>query len=120
MNPEQITQAIQQMLQEMTRLATNFENLIVQFKASNERIDRMVDHDKVRAKSQGERMGKLELEATAQAVNIEKILKNLESIETDVNDLKTKGSKRWDNIIEKVICVALGAIAMTILYRIGL
>ena len=38
----------------------------------------------------------------------------------DVNELKLKGSKRWDALIEKVIFTAVGAVITYLLMRAGL
>ena len=73
-----------------------------------------------RLKSQGERIGKLETSAETQSVISTKHQGRLEALENDVDYLKTKGSRRWDGIIEKAACVIVGAIIMFVLYQFGL
>ena len=115
---------IKPLIVQLERLSTNFEHLITQVKGSNERMDKIVDNTENRLKSQGERVGSLETASETQRVIAEKLLKRMDDVETDVDELKTKGSKRWDGIwdgvIGKVICVVLGAILMFILYQVGL
>jgi len=115
---------IKPLIVQLERLSTNFEHLITQVKGSNERMDKIVDSTEGRLKSQGERIGALETSSETQRVIAEKLLKRMDDVEADVDELKTKGSKRWDGIwdgvIGKVICVVLGAILMFILYQVGL
>jgi len=152
MTPEQISKAIQEMNQkiavietkqkndhgrieenktlikplttQLERLATNFEHLITQVKGSNERMDKIVDNTEIRLKGQGERLGDHDTAIEKLTVISDKLLRRVDSVETDVDELKTKGSKRWDGILDgiigKVICVVFGAILMFILYQFGL
>ena len=94
---------------QLERVATNFEHLAEQMKGSNERMDKIVESSEARLRNQGERIGL-----------VEKSLERLDAIESDVEELKTKGSKRFDVIIEKVIYVVVGALVLAALYRIGL
>jgi len=115
---------IKPLITQLERLATNFEHLITQVKGSNERMDKIVENTENRLKSQGERAGKLEIAAESQSIISQKLLKRMDDVEADVDDLKTKGSKRLDGILDgiigKVICVVLGAALMAFLHQVGL
>ena len=105
---------------QLERLATNFEHLATQVKGSNERIDKIVENTEVRQKSLGERTGKIEIAMAQQITISEKLLLRMAAVEQDMEAIKTKGSKRLDGIVEKVVCVVIGAAVMAILYRFGL
>ena len=115
---------IKPLITQLERLATNFEHLLTQVKGSNERMDKIVDNTETRLKGQGERLGEHDTAIEKLNVVSEKLLKRMDDVEGDVDELKTKGSKRWDGILDgiigKVICVVLGAILMFILYQVGL
>ena len=106
------------------KLSANIEHLTAQLKGQNERIDKLVDVSEGRLKGQGERIGKIESIAEKQTVIIQKLQKRIEVLEKDVDDIRTKGSKRLDGIIDgalgKIVCVVLGAILMFVFYQFGL
>jgi len=104
---------------QLERLATNFEHLATQVKGSNERIDKIVENAEVRQKGLGERTGRIEVAVEKQSVISEKLLQRMTAAEADIDEIKTKGSKRWEGLIEKIICVVVGAAIMAILYRFG-
>lgn len=104
---------------QLERLATNFEHLATQVRGSNERIDKIVENTEVRQKSLGERTGKIEVVLAQQTTVSEKLLQRMAVVEADIEAIKTKGSKRLDGIVEKVICVVIGAVIMAALYRFG-
>ena len=144
MNPEQMTQSIQEMMQEIAAIKTkqnndhvrieenktlatqihkvsvNLEHLTDQLKGQNERMDKLIDTYDARLKSQGERIGKLETIAETQSLILEKFQKRLETLENDVEEIKTKGAKRWEGIVEKVIFFIVGAVLMFLAAQIGL
>lgn len=176
MSPEQMSQALQQLMQEITviktkqdndhtrieenrrfsqdvgKLTVNLENLTTQLKKQNERLDKHIDTfderldkhidtfderlDKLvgsfddrlgkhidvcdsRFKTQGERVGALESVAGERKLVIDKLLKRTECLEADVKEIQTKGSRRWDGVVEKVICVVIGAAIMAVMYNFG-
>ena len=106
------------------KVSINLENLTEQLKGQNERMDKLMDTYDTRLSRQGERVGKCEISLESQSVITEKLLKRMDDVEADVDDIKTRGSKRLDGILDgvigKVICVVLGAILMFILYQFGL
>ena len=69
-----------------------------------------------RAKSQGERLGKLEEYVNKQ----NEVLKRVEGLEVKVDEIRMRGSKWWNTILEKGLYVLVGGGLMYILYRIGL
>ena len=61
--------------------------------------------------------------ARTTAVMAEKIdvtEKKVDSISANVEEMKLKGSKRWDNLIEKVIFTVVGAVIAYMLARAGM
>lgn len=61
--------------------------------------------------------------ARTTAVMAEKIdvtEKKVDSISANVEEMKLKGGKRWDNLIEKVIFTVVGAVIAYLLARAGL
>jgi len=143
MTSEQMVQAIQDLKQENTmiktkqnndhtrieeikglatqihKLAASVEHLAEQTREQNVRIEKFIEAFDARLGKQGERIGSLETVAERRAVVLEKHQKRIEGLEKDVDELKTKGSRRWDGAVEKVICVVIGAVIMTVLYSIG-
>jgi len=131
MNPEQMAQTIQAMAVQMERLATGLEHMTIQMRGQNERMDKIVDNTATSMKEQGERVGKLEIGSETQVVVISKLTKRVDGIEDDikgrlektelaVNELKTRGSRRLDGIIDKITCVAVGAAVMYFMARFGM
>ena len=144
MTPKQIEQSLQTILQDIAtikarqktdhdrieenkflatqihKLAANLEHLTHQLKGQNERVDRLVDSFEDQLKTQGLRIGKLETTMQTQTIISEKLLEQMDKLETDTEDLKMKGSRRWDGIVEKGLCVVIGAILMYFLYRFGM
>ncbi|MCL2215375.1 MAG: hypothetical protein FWB91_00010 [Defluviitaleaceae bacterium] len=104
---------------QLERLATNFENLIAQVKGSNERMDEIVKNTHSSLKDHGERLGGHDIALERQTVISDKLLKRMDAVEADVDELKTKGSKRWDGIMEgisgKIICMLLGGLGVLLL-----
>ena len=112
---------------QMERLTTSIEHLIDQVKGSNERMGKMAEKIDESLRGQGERIGDHDTAIERLTVISEKLIKRMDSVESDVDELKTKGSRRLDSIkdgiIGKVICVGIGVIipiAFFILYRLGL
>ena len=53
------------------------------------------------------------------AVREENVETDVKEIKTDVKSLKDIPGKRWNSVIEKVICVVVGAVATYIMTKIG-
>ena len=47
------------------------------------------------------------------------IMESLGALRADINDLKSKPSKRWDTIVDKVLIGVIGAIVVYIMTQIG-
>jgi len=107
---------IRPLITQLERLATNFEHLISQVRGSNERMDKIVDNNEIRLKSQGERIGNVETDLE----NVRQSVINISDLEDRIKKIETKGAKRWESIIEKIILLAVGAIVMYFLARFGL
>ena len=145
MNVEQVVQEIQQEIvaiktkqnndhnrieenkalgMEIHKVSVNLGHLTEQLKGQNERMDKLIDSYDARLKSQGERIGDIGTKVggltKVQEVLNEKMLKRLDAVEKDVDEFKTKGSRRWDGIVEKIIFLTVGAIIMFLLAQIGL
>ena len=113
------------------QLQGSIENLTAEIRTNNERITKSMEmtneriikeHESVndRLTRHGERIGKTEKGGETNALLIEKMAARLDSLESDVKEIKMKPSKRWDGMVEKVVCVVVGAIAMFLLYQLGL
>ena len=105
---------------EIHKLSANLKHLTEQLRGQNERMDKLINTYDTRLNTQGERIGTVEAHSNVQKVINDKVLKRLVNIENDVDELKTKGSRRWDGIVEKVGYVIVGAVIMFILYQFGL
>lgn len=53
------------------------------------------------------------------AVREENVETDVKEIKTDVKSLKDIPGKRWNSVIEKIICVVVGAVATYIMTKIG-
>ena len=53
------------------------------------------------------------------AVREENVETDVKEIKTDVKSLKDIPGKRWNSVIEKIICVVAGAVATYIMTKIG-
>ena len=53
------------------------------------------------------------------AVREENVETDVKEIKTDVTSLKDIPGKRWNSVIEKIICVVAGAVATYIMTKIG-
>ena len=53
------------------------------------------------------------------AVREENVETDVKEIKTDVKSLKDIPGKRWNSVIEKIICVIVGAVATYIMTKIG-
>ena len=112
---------------EIHKLSANLMHLTEQLKGQNERMDKLINtydtrfisYD-TRFNNQGERLGAVESHLNVQKVMIDKVLKRLDDVESYVDYIRTKGSRRWDGIVEKVGLVIVGAVIMFILYQFGL
>ena len=51
---------------------------------------------------------------------IERIGKNVEKLDSQVEELKHKPAKRWESIVDKVIMTIVGAIVGYFLVKVGL
>ena len=105
---------------EIHKMSINIGNLTEQIKGQNERTDKLINDYNSRLQNQGVRIGAVEVQAKAQEVVSETVLKRLDAVEGDVDGLKTKGTKRWDGVVEKIIFVVVGAGVMFVLSRLGL
>ena len=105
---------------EIHKVSVNLGHLTEQLRGQNERMDKLINTYDTRLNTQGERIGSVEAHAKVQEVVNGKVLKRLDDVECDVDELKTKGSRRWDGVVEKVVFVIVGAILMFILYQFGL
>jgi len=54
------------------------------------------------------------------AVREENVESDVKEIKTDVKSLKDIPGKRWNSVVEKIICVIAGAVAAYIMTKIGL
>ena len=92
------------------------EHLTAQFSNQNEQWNRYISSFDQRMKEHGERIGDVELTVGKHTVVIPKITQRLDDTEASVDELKTKGSKRlegiMDGVIVKVIFMVLGAALM--------
>lgn len=73
------------------------------------------DHKEMR-----EDMNSYKTAEAVQEVQYKNILEKLDSISADVILLKSKPGKRWDSIVDKLLLVAVGAVAAYILTHLGL
>ena len=87
---------------------------------TNERMAKESDMMNERLKSHGERLGMVEKSSNTSTLLIEKLAKRVEDNEVDIKEIKLKGSKRWDGMVEKIVCVIIGAVFMFIFYQVGL
>ena len=101
------------------KLAASVEYLAEQTKEQNARIEKFIAAFDARLTRQGERTGNLETVAEGRGVVLDKHQTRIENLEKDVDELKTKGSRRWEGIVEKIAYVLIGAIAGAFLYFIG-
>lgn len=53
------------------------------------------------------------------AVREENVETDVKEIKTDVKSLKDIPGKRWNSVVEKIICVVAGAVAAYIMTKIG-
>ena len=54
------------------------------------------------------------------AVREEQVEKDVKEIKTDVKNLSSKPGKRWDNLVNQVVSILIGAVLGLLLTRIGL
>ena len=105
-------------------LAKNVAAMTSELRQANIKSSEDLKDIKHGQRRQGERLGQIEMDTKAQAIISEKILKRLEKVENDVDEIQSKGSRRWesigDGIISKIICLVLGAMAMIVMYQIGI
>ena len=112
--------ALQPLAEQVVELNANLKNLVVQVRDANGSMTRMFESTDKRLTRHGERLGPLESGVEKLGLIIDKLTKRMDDSETDIREIKMKGSKRWDGMVEKVVCVVVGAIAMFLLYQIGL
>ena len=97
------------------RLSVNMEHMTKQ-------MDKLVESFDNRMRSQGERLGNLEsLPASLKMIveKIESISNSQIGLDERLKKIETKGSKRWESVVEKIV---LGIVATGLLYvmaRIG-
>ena len=102
------------------KLAANLEHLTEQLRGQNERVDKLVDSLEARLKSQGERIGDLERTSETRAILLDKYAKRMETLEKHAEETKTKGARKWDAVVEKIILVVIAAVMGAVLYGVGL
>ena len=113
------------------QLQGSIENLTAEIRTNNERITRSMEmtneriikeHESVndRLTRHGERIGKCEKNSDANVLLIEKMTKRVDDAETDIKEIKLKGSKRWEGITEKVMYGVILAVMMFLLYQVGI
>ena len=93
------------------------------------------EHDKLtkleeRAKSNTHRLDDLEIrmkENEELVTSVALLAQKQETIEGDVKEIKTtvkgiaeKPAKRWDNIVDKILLTAIGAIVLYMLVKLGI
>lgn len=66
------------------------------------------------------RIGELEKQEGIQAEQYKHIMGKLDQISEDVDELKSKPAKRWDNVTEKIIGIIVAAVLGFMLARLGL
>lgn len=102
------------------RLNANIESLTAQMSSVNERMAKSVESSDAKLKDQGVRIGKAELDAAQHTLLLGKLSERMDGAETDIKEIKLKGSKRWEAVVEKIGYIILCAVIMFLLYQIGL
>ena len=130
------------------QLIPKLEHLTDELKGQNERMDKHFSMSEERAERQGERIGQLEKTSEKNAYSLSELkkevddraksqgsrighleesvntfkesIKRFDDIETKVDEIRMRGSKWWNTILEKGLYVLVGGGLMYILYRIGL
>ena len=100
------------------------EHLTNQLEGQKSSLDKLIGKYDTKLTGQGERVGSIERAYETLSVTLNKLQECVNNLETDVENLKSKGSKRWDSIIDgiigKIIYVVVGATLMFFLYQFGL
>ena len=112
--------ALQPLAEQVVELNANLKNLVVQVRDANGSMARMFESTDKRLTRHGERIGPLESSVEKHGLIIDKLAKRMDDSESDIKEIKMKGSKRWDGIVEKIVYVAVGAAVMFLLYQIGI
>ena len=130
------------------QLIPKLEHLTKELKGQNERMDKHFSMSEERAEKQGERIGQLEKTYEKNAYSLSELkkevderaksqgsrigqleesvntfkesIKRFDDIESKVDEIRMRGSKWWNTILEKGLYVLVGGGLMYILYRIGL
>lgn len=66
------------------------------------------------------RLSELEKSNAQIDTHFEYIRNTLETLKTDISDLKSKPEKRWDSVMDKVVLLVVGAFIAYVLGKIGL
>ena len=112
--------SLQPIAEQVVELNANLKNLVVQVRDANDSMSKMFESTDKRLTRHGERIGPLESSVEKHGLVIEKLTKRMDDSENDIKEIKMKGSKRWDGIVEKAIYVVIGAGVMFLLHQIGI
>ena len=112
--------ALQPLAEQVVELNANLKNLVAQVRDANGSMAKMFESTDKRLTRHGERIGPLESGIEKHGLAIERLAKRMDDSEADIREIMMKGSKRWDGIVEKVVCVIIGAVMMFLFYHIGL
>ena len=106
------------------KLTVNLENLTLQLKGQNERIDKlhtsMQEQVSLQGVRHGERLGELERFKESHSLIAVKHGDRIKDVESYVEEQKTKGTKFLGGVAEKAMYTVIGAAIMFLLYRIGI
>ena len=116
-------EGLQNLAVEMGRLNVNLENLANQTAQNGENLVRFSETMGERIKGQGERIGGMERNVERNSLLIEKNSTRLDLVETKLEEIKLRGVKRLngivDGIVDKLIYVFVGAAIFYLIYRMG-
>ena len=101
-------------------LIASVEGLSKEVKGFGERQDKMMSIIDDRLKTHGERIGELEKFRESHTLVLAKHGERLKELECFVDKQKTKGTRFLGSIAEKVAWVVAGAVAMFLLYQVGI
>ena len=111
--------ALQPLSEQVARLNANLENLVDKVQTYVERNESLSNEIDVRLTRHGERLGEMEKAQTTSNLLVVKLQQRADESEADVKELKMRGAKRWDGLMDKALYAVAGAAFMLLLYQFG-